>query len=311
MFDYFTFRFKQLFRYLSAAGGNLFILAPFALILLFYLNKVLTNVGVEGTQLMVGIVMLSLGLKRKDTEFLSFVFKNKTLFIFLIEYLTLYLFLELFALSVHSIDFLMILPLLIIFTMAVYQSIFKRKVKKFYFIRELTRALPLHAFEWRSGIRQSPLLFLSSYVVGIILLFFFPITPIMMLYWMTFSGEFYAYIEAREIIQSYRTHKYFYKQKIKSILLACNLLFLPHYILFIFLYTTPQIQILLGCAILFNMVLIYAFLLKYTVKTISTKVQNTIPITLYFILTSVLPVSLYLLYKVWKKNRENLRALLN
>lgn len=311
MFEYFTFRLRQLFRYISAAGGSLFILVPFVLILLFYLGKFLANIGVEGTQTMIAIVMLSLGLKRNDTEFLSSVFKNKTLLIFLIEYLTLYLFLELFALSVHSIDSFMTLPLLLIFTMAVYQSVYKRKIKKFYFIRKLTCVLPLHAFEWRSGIRQSPLLFLSSYIVGIILLFFFPITPIMMLYWMTFSGEFYAYIETREIIQSYRTHKYFYEKNIKSILLASNLIFLPHYILFIFLYTTPHILILLVCILFFNMVVIYAFLLKYTLKIINTKVQNTIPITLYFVLIPVLPVSLYLLYKVWKKNRENLRALLS
>src|SRR5690606_5858337 len=152
---------------------------------------------------------------------------------------------------------------------------------------------------------------LSSYIIGLILVFFFPITPIMMLYWMTFSGELYAQIEDREIIQSYRTRENFYKQKTKSIILACNLLFFPHYILFVFLYGIPQILILLICIIFFNMVFIYALLLKYTLKAINKKVQNTIPITLYFILTPFLPISLYLIYKVWRKNREKLIQLLS
>lgn len=311
MFAYFTFRFRQLFRYLSAAGGNLFVLIPFVIFLLYSLSKVLSNIGIEGTQLMLALTVLSLGLRRKDTVFLRSVFKYNSWRILLIEYLIVYLILELFALSVHAVDLLMIPPLLLIFSLVVYQSLWKIKITKFNLTRRLSSILPLHAFEWRSGIRQSPHLFLSSYIIGLILIFFFPITPLMMLYWISFSGEFYAYIEAREIIQSYRTGKHFYKQKIKSLLLVCNLLFIPHYLLFSILYNSTQILILLTCIIFFNMLFSYVLLLKYTLKPINSKVQNTFPITLYFVSMAVLPLSLYLIHKIWRKNREKLSALLN
>jgi len=312
MLSYFMFRMKQPFRYLSAAGGSLLVLVPFVLLVLFYAGKVLAGIGLEGTQLVVILALLSVGLKRRDLAFLRSVFKNRILPVLLVEYSVLYMLLELFALSAHPPDIRMAVPFLAALAMATGQTMFRGKIRKFHFVRKLTCTLPLHAFEWRSGIRQSSLLFLSSYVMGLFLTFFFPITPVMMLYWMTFSGDFYGTLEDRGIVQSYRMRAHFYAKKIKSLLIACNLQFLSHYVLFVFLYNgAPQIGLLLASVLLFNMVFVYAFLLKYALQTIGNKVQNTIPITLFFISTAVLPVSSYLIYKAWRKNRKKLGLLLN
>lgn len=311
MLEYFVFKLRQLFRYTSAAGGSLFILIPFALVSLYYLSKILTTIGVEGAQIMVALILLTLGLKRKDIIFLVSVFKNMTFFVLVLEYSILYLVLQLFAISTHGIDLAMVFPLLLVFIMAAYQSLFRSQTKRFFIIRKLSSILPLHAFEWKSGIRQNPFLFFLSYIIGIVLVFFFPITPIIMLYWMTFSGEFYAYIEDRAIVQSYRTRKNFYLRKISSILLVCNLLFLPHYILYVYLYSGPQIMLLFVSIVLFNMVFLYAFLLKYTLRIINNKVQNTLPITFYFVMIAILPLSLYLIYRIWRMNQTKLSQLLS
>lgn len=264
-------------------------------------------------QLFLAFIFIGIDGNRKDLDFIMYL-KEKGRYIVLAEYTVLWLLLELPFLFCKGVNYFMILPLAIslILVFSKWSTRIAKASGKINVIKSTTRFIPIHAFEWRSGIRRNKLFFCSSYFLGMVLLFFFPITPLFMFFWAAYSGEFYNALENKEIIQSYKTVENFEKRKLKSFFRTVNLLFLPHYLLYILLYHEPEHCIgLLFSILVFNMIFIYALMYKYKfVITGQKHVPNSAALSIFMFIVFIAPVSLYLIFNLWKQIKTNLKLYL-
>lgn len=310
LYAYFLFRLKQQFRFLAADRGSYFLLIPFLIIIGIYLGQLLINLGVVFTQFLLALCFITLASKRKDIAFIKYVFKTVAFQVVLIEYLCLLLLFQLFSLLLFGFDssmlFICILPLLV--SLIQVNLVFTEN--KTNVVRKITSLIPLYAYEWRSGVRRNELLFIGSYILGLFCVLHFPITSFLLVYWSTFAGDFFIYIEVREVIQSYSSYQNF-KNRMLRLLFVGNMLFLPHYILFILFYSWLSILFLGIAIIFFNMIFLFSLLLKYTRGKEGGRIQNTLPISVYAASLLCLPISIYLIYNVWKKSKKQLGLLLN
>lgn len=265
-------------------------------------------------QLFIAFLIVTADQNRKDITFLNYL-KNKGKLFVLSEYIVLLSILELPFIIFRQLNYLVIIPIIVIAGLLVLKYHFKILVvgSKLEIVKRISARLPLHSFEWRCGLRKNKYLFLISYLLGFLLLLLFPVTPAFMIYWLTFSGEFYNGLENKEIIQAYKKRDVFWSQKIPAFFISVNALFLPHYILYLILYhQQEQIIVLIFSVLVFNLVFIYAALFKYQFFAINQKrVFNSLPVVIFMFIVLIIPVSFYLLIKAWKNSNQSLQRYLN
>lgn len=264
-------------------------------------------------QIFIALVFISIDANRRDRKFILYL-KEKGKYIVLSEYVSLVILIELPYCFTGKIDRNAVIPFITILIILL-SSYRLKKITTWMnlpIIKTLSTFLPLHAFEWRSGIRKNRLFFCLSYIIGMATLFLFPITPLIMLFWVSFSGEFYNVIENKDIIQSYDTFENFGNRKLKSFFTTLNVVFLPHYLLYIILYHEPeQLIILLFAIVLFNMIFTYAFFYKYKfAMTSQRQVYNSFPLLVFMCIVLIAPLSIYFIFNLWKNIRTTLKLYL-
>lgn len=247
------------------------------------------------------LLLIIIHNNRKDLVFL-YQFKSKGRILVIVEYWLLsfllcvpVFFREGIALYLASLFILAtLLPLL-----------FKPKGTnyiQFGLIKKLSSLLPAEAYEWQTGLRKTWVFFGLSYLLDFAFLFFAPVTPFFMFFWLLFCTEFYQGLENKEIVQSFSTANSFLKQKSKAALQCINMLFLPHYMLFCFLYSWQTFLALLLSIFIFNLIVLYALFSKYARLNFQREnVNNGLAIMGFSCISFVLPLSLFLIYKTHQK----------
>lgn len=305
-------RIKQFFRIINSAGLGALLIIPLIGIFTLYLYKQILNFSPYIFHFSVAIIILTIHTKRKDLIFL-FKFKLIGKFILLTEYLTIIIILNIpFIFRNGKAQFVLIELFICIILVFLSSNYLHKIIPKFQIIKKLTSFIPTNAYEWKFGLRKFNFLFTITYLLGFVLLFFAPVTPFFIFYWCTFSGEFYKEIESKEIIQAFINTNRFLNSKICSLLIVVNAIFLPHYMLYLILYfTVDKIAILLFSIIILNLLFLYALLLKYSNLNFQRiNSSNVLLITFFLLVSPILPLSLFLEWKLYKKTKWTIQKYL-
>jgi hypothetical protein len=317
MFSFITpflaFRSRQLYRIVAEQGIYAVVFYSGLLFLIAYLYKRSMDAPQFFVQLIVATVFIAIEGYRKDLKFINYL-KEKGKYIVLSEYLILFIAIEAPFCFLGLVDYYVLIPLLILLFFVFFreQAQALENRMKSDIIKKITSCIPLHAFEWRAGIRKNKISFSLLYLSGFLLLFLFPITPLFMFFWASYSGEFYKELENKEIIQGYQTVENFAAKKMTSFFVTLNLLFAPHYLLYILFYhQSDQLVILLFTAVLLHLVCIYALVYKYKFAHMNHReVNNTVPLMAFMFIVIIAPLSLYLILTLWKNIKSNLKIYL-
>mgnify|MGYP006179389087 CR=1 FL=1 len=303
-------RIKQGYRILTEQGIYAIPILLLSCLLLAFCYKMLTGLANLWVQIIIATLFCTIDQKRNDQKFIQYLKENGKYVVF-VEYLILLILIEIpFAIN-KQINYFALIPLVTILLLILSKtSTLVRGVNKVSFVNSVTYFISINAFEWRAGIRKHSFFFILSYTIGFVLLFFYPITPILMLYWLTFSGEFYNTLENKEIIQCYQTIKNFKIKKIRSFFVSINFIYLPHYITFLWLYANTGLITLLVGIVIFNLIFLFSLLYKYQKIENKKHIKNTLPITFFSVVALFLPISLYKIIILWKNIKINLKPYL-
>lgn len=311
--NFIALRINQFFRIANTAGLGALLLLPLLGIFALYLYKQISNLSPLIFHAFVAIIILTVHTKRKDLFFLS-KFKLIGKIILLTEYLSIIIIFNLPFIIINGKAHFIFIELFICIILAFTSSNHAYNIiPEFQIIKKLTSFIPTNAYEWKFGLRKYSFLFSITYLLGFSLLFFAPVTPFFILYWCTFSGEFYKEIESKEIIQAFIDTNRFLKSKICSLFIIANAIFLPHYILYLTLYFTfDKIAILFFSITVLNLLFLYALLLKYTnLNFQSRNSSNVLLITIFLLISPILPLSLFLEWKLYKKSKWTIQKYLH
>jgi hypothetical protein len=307
------FRCKQLYRVIAEQGIHAVVFYGGLILLLGYLYKRSMDAPQIFVQLAVSFIFIAFEGNRKDLKFINYL-KEKGNHIVLSEYAVLFVLLELPFFFFNVMDGYVLIPLFVLLFLIFFRKQVQalENVMKSNVIKKATTLIPLHAFEWRAGIRKNKISFILLYFSGICLLFLFPITPLFMFFWASYSGEFYKELENKEIIQGYNRVENFAQEKMKSFFITLNLLFAPHYLLYMGLYHQPdQLLILLFGIVILHLICMYAMVYKYKFAHLNHReVNNTVPLLAFMFIVIIAPLSLYLILNVWKNIKTNLKLYL-
>jgi hypothetical protein len=311
--QFLAFRSRQFYRIVAEQGIYAVVFYSGLLFLIAYLYKRSIDAPQFFVQLLVAVVFIAIEGNRKDLKFINYL-KEKGKYLVLSEYLILFIAIEAPFCFFQVIDYYVLIPVLIL----LFFVFFRKQIQalenqiKLNIIGKVTSYLPLHAFEWRAGIRKNKVSFSILYLSGFLLLFLFPITPLFMFFWASYSGEFYKELENKEIIQGYKTVEHFATKKMLSFFITLNLLFAPHYLLYVLFYHQPdQLVILLFAIVLLHLICIYALVYKYKFAHMNQReVNNTVPMLAFMFIVIIAPLSLYLILTLWKNIKSNLKIYL-
>ncbi len=310
--NFLVLRIKQSIRFISNMGFGVLIILPFIIVILLNGYNYFLKNPVIIFQSLLALIIITIHTKRRDKKFLA-VLKLKGLIILHLEYFLIITILSIPLLVKNGGNAKLIAPYFICSMFLFADRLIKKNLKiQFNLIKKITSLFPIDTYEWKVGIRKNSILFSISYILGIVLLPFAPVTPFFILYWCMFSGEFYKEIENKEIIQSYTITNNFLKLKLKSLISLLNVIFLPHYILFmIWNFTGLNIIILLLFILLMNLIFTYALLLKYSLIDFTKRtIDNTVSLTIFLIISPILFLSLPLEWNTFNKAKWKIQKLL-
>jgi hypothetical protein len=305
-------RIKQATRIISNMGIGVLIILPFIILLLMNAYNFFLKNPIIIFQSLLALIILTIHTKRKDKKFLK-VFKLNGVIVLHFEYFLIISTLNIPFMVKNGVDAIMIasyfVSSMIVFGDKLINTNF---TTQFNLIKKITSVFPIDTYEWKVGIRKNRILFGISYVLGLLLLPFAPVTPFFIFYWCMFSGEFYKENENKEIIQSYNKTNTFLRHKLKSLIILLNVIFSPHYILFIIWnFTVINIVILLASILLMNLIFTYALLLKYSLVDFRKRtIDNTVSLTIFLIISPILFLSLPLEWRTFTKAKWNIQKLL-
>lgn len=306
MISYFTFRIKQILRFIQSAGLGILLLLPIAFLFITRLEPLLLFLGPIWTQVIFCSLIFSLHNNRKDYEFLNIVFRKRSWGIQVFEYSFSLFLLNILYVSLVGWHYTILIGLVFIFMLPLYKPQIKNK---HLFYSKLSNWIPNYLYEWRTFFRTQFIFSILIYIGGLFAVPFTPITPIIMIIWMFFAIEIYKYEEPNEILQSYRKLEFFKKQKIEKLLVTITLLFIPHIVLFLIFH--PMEWIYLTISILFiYLYFLYALFGRYTFNKLNHQISNNIPLIIYCISLIIFPLSIYLILQAWSKTKQEIKRLL-
>jgi len=299
-------RIKQILRLLNQNGIAGFFLTVCVIFLAYTASLKGYSLNKYFFYFSILILILFIHLGRKDKRFLK-KFKKNGFFFILIEYFIINFMIILPNIEkIAIVDIKCIVSLLIIEALIIYflhEQLNNPIVK---WIKKITNYIPLSTYELRFGIRKYFFLFTLSYSIGLLIIPFFPITPILLLYLSTFVFEFYKEKDPKEFIQSKKTVRNFLFTKLKSNIVFLNILLVPHYFLYVFFHHHyKEIGALILSILIFSVLIAYCIMLKY-----STSNSKTPKAILFFVAAPLLPLSLILFIKEQKAARCQLMKLL-
>lgn len=327
-------RFKQFVRILKEFGVfRMLILLLLAFVGIGYLYGKIAFLKEYQIELIFLTLIFALHQSRNDHHFLAYLSKNhnqnSAFKIRFTEYSVLFLLFHLplifiLKFNLYHLILFFISSVLLIF-LAFYSP--KKSIKASFFkkfIQKITDFIPLSVWEWRMASRKNGILFLPLYILGFVASWFWAAFPYILLFYALFLSEIYNHLEPKELIQTYQTKKQFWKKRLLSTFIFSNLILIPHYsitILNLFVFDTyltanfPPLLFLgiLGlCFLIYNLILFQLIFYKYSsLDSQNGKVLNSIPTTIFILISIFLPVSLFICYQTWKKANHKISTVLN
>lgn len=308
----FLLRLKQAARIIRAGGISLWALLPVILLLVAVSIKSLSDRNPVLLHCFNAFLLLFMNTGRSDLVFLR-QFRTTGRMYLLLEYSVLVLVLDAYLLYRHpGRPELLLIELAVVIFAAFFQENRYRLKIRIPVARYLTGLLPASLYEWKSGLRQYFLLFFPFYVAGLAVLPFVPAAPFTLPFLSIFIMDFFKEQDPAEIVLSYGTVRHILSDKIRVNLAFCNLLFLPHYALFLAFHRDAlAIGGLLLSVYVLNVTVVYAIVLKYTgFGRYRSQPVSVVKSIAFFIAAPVVPLSLYLCYRERIKAACTLRSYL-
>ena len=304
-------RFKQIFRSLEGLG---LIRAIFLIGLLGFIGFVLfiQTALTPNSSYTVGfylVIITLIQVKRPDKRFTEINFNNFKL-IFLIEYLLLMF--PLFICLIYHSQWIQVISV-VVFTLLIVNLDIKLKRKSLN--TSIQKLIPSDCFEWKGGVRNTLILIVPLWIIGLGTSFFVGSVPVVIFILGILPLSFYEKGEPIQMILSYEmgTNR-FILHKIRMQLALFTILTIPLIIAFISFH--PDIwYIPIAEYFIFISSHIYVILTKYAFyqpnnKTSSAQVFGAIG-ALGLIIPVFIPLIWLLSIRFYFKSRENLNFYLN
>ncbi|WP_375561855.1 hypothetical protein ACE193_04705 [Bernardetia sp. OM2101] len=327
-------RFKQFVRILKEFGiFRMLILLFLVFIGIGYVYGKIIFLKEYQIELVFLALIFSLHQNRKDHHFLAYLSKshnqNRAFKVRIAEYSVLFLLYHLPLLFILKLTFYHLISICVAFGLVLLLSFYspQKSIKKSFFnqfIQKTTAFIPLSVWEWRMALRKNGILFIPLYILGFVASWFWAAFPYILLFYSLFLVEIYNYLEPKELIQNYPTKKQFWQKRLLSAVIFSNLILFPHYLisllnLFVFdRYSAANFPtfIFLGilgfCFLIYNLILFQLIFYKYSsLDSKNGKVLNSIPTTIFILISIFLPVSLFICYQTWKKANHKVSIVLN
>lgn len=278
-------------------------------------------------------LIFTLHQSRSDHHFLAYLSKNhnqnSAFKIRLTEYSLLFLLYHLPLIFILKLNLYHLISVFVAFGLLLFLSLYspQKSIKASFlsqFIQKTTTFIPLSVWEWRMALRKNAILFLPIYLLGFVASWFWAAFPYILLFYALFLVEIYNHLEPKELIQSYKTKKKFWQKRLLSAFIFSNIIFFPHYMisllnLFVFdgysATNFPPLLFLgiLGvCFLIYNLILFQLIFYKYSsLDSKNGKSLNSIPTTIFILISIFLPVSLFICYQTWKKANHKISTILN
>jgi hypothetical protein len=154
--NFLVFRCKQLYRIVVEQG----IYAVFFYTGLAFLVGYVYRRSLEAPQLFiqlfVAVIFVAVDGNRKDLKFIKYL-KEKGKYLVLSEYLILFTLIEIPFCFFKVIDYCMLIPIVVLVFLIFFRQWAQamENILKSNIIKKVTAFIPLHAFEWRAGIRKN------------------------------------------------------------------------------------------------------------------------------------------------------------
>jgi hypothetical protein len=171
--------------------------------------------------------------------------------------------------------------------------------------------IPLHLFEWRSGLRKHRIEFILLYLSGLALTIY-PVTLPVILFLMAFGiSQFFQIFENKDLLLAVNAEQKLLKKKSLGSLRLFNLLMLPQYVLFVIQHNSYNLLlVLLIVSILSQMIIVFSICMKYKNYRFSHyKIYSKVPLVIFISSMTIpflWPLTIIMLIQFWKKARKNL-----
>lgn len=302
-----TIRARTLYRIGLEIGG---LRSTFVIAFISYLLFQIFAIKDAYVILVINILTIfSLHTTRSDKAFLKSA-SVPTKLLFFLEYLILSTpFLIYFAFNQHLIAFFSSLIALLVISL----SNLTFKAQQF---RSVSfSVIPAFMFEWRSGLRQSWLLVVLSYLGSMVFYASPTIIILCNLLLIINFATFYLYGEDRVLVQllGLRPIQFLFFKAKYAILFSVLLVFPSVLVLFIF---HPDLWFVVALLLIINVCMqIFAVIQKYAVWDSNANLQGNMTLYLFyfisFVIPFLLPVGIFLFIRAYRKAIKNLSLVIN
>lgn len=304
-------RAMQLVRVITGTGWRSLLAIPLLLLVVGYSIKTLTDRSVWQLNLIACALVYLADTVRKDKSFLSLLSVNGQAFR-LAEYTTIAILMNVYAVSQSAVNILYLLGT-ILFAVILVNIQPNKQLKKPDILKRITGLLPLRVYELKYGVRQVGVLILLFWGVAMVTAFFGPVIPFLIIMVCLMLLEHISYTEPIEITQSHRTVAQALNDKMKQLAKVIFVFFLPPAVITLIIRQEWTIVGVIALAYLLSYInIFYALLLRYADNTtMHSRFSKNVQLVSFLVVSPLLPLSAYLLYRKYKTATCNLQPLLN
>lgn len=305
-------RLTQAIRIVKETGWRAALLFPVLAVLSGMGIMSVTQRSIIYLNLFACFIVYLTDLLRKDHSFL-FLLKAKGKFLRIAEYSIIILLFNIYALSIDIQNVIYVLADIAFVVLWVSYYSGKPTAGLTKISKAITSQLPVEAYAAKYGARNLFAIMLIVWLLSFVAVFLGPVLPFFILLLPLFLLEHISVSEPREITQSHGTISTAINKQMRALAITLLILFTPQLIISILLWHNP-IMILANvaaCWVALSSVF-YALLLRYSFR--DTKFEGMtkgLRLLIFIILSPLLPVSIYLLYKQYKTAQCQLQPFLN
>ncbi len=304
-------RAMQLVRVITGTGWRSLLAIPLLLLVVSYGIKTLTDRSVWQLNLIACALVYLADTVRKDKSFLSLLSVNGQAFR-LAEYTILAILMNVYAVSQSVVNILYLLGT-ILFAVILVNIQPNKQLKKPDILKRITGLLPLRVYELKYGVRQVGVLILLFWGVAMVTAFFGPVIPFFIIMVCLMLLEHISYTEPIEVTQSHRTVARALNGKMKQLAKIIFMFFLPPAVITLIIRPEWTIVGVIALSYLLSYInIFYALLLRYADDaTMHSRFSKNVQLVSFLVVSPLLPLSAYLLYRKYKAATCNLQPLLN
>lgn len=306
-----TLRFRQLGRIVKDGGLSLWLLLPVIFFFLVVMVVRAANWHATYYNAILVVLVLLADWQRPDRKFLLLLPKNGYWLRFT-EYALLLGLANVYAMVLDAANCLYLLAALAILTIGLLFTSGKLKGKfRLQLSKRLTRLLPLELYDIKSGMRQIFLLLIVFWLVSLIVCWYLPAISFVVTAFICLLLESMIQAEPLAIIQSHKSLRHAVHRKIGINVSFLLVLLLPHILVAIWRF--PDAINLLSLAVwMLCATFAYSVLLKYSGEQMAgSSVLSFIKIILFLVVSPLVPLTVYLIYREYQHALCRLKPLLN